>query len=251
MKKGISVVTPNKKAFSSSLQLWNEIFDNVTPSSLVYHESSVGAGLPVISTIKDLVGTGDQITKIQGVFSGTMSFLFNTFAPASGGSSGKWSEIVAQAKGAMREVIGPESNNSGSFLVGFNGFVVQALGPIAPKLFGCLRASELKVFSVMVISGLSSVFISYSSAWCVRVTSSTTYSMVGALNKLPIALSGIIFFDAPATLGSIGAIFLGFISGIVYAVAKMWQSKGKDAQAKSVLPTTSASVQSMRDSLKN
>jgi len=113
--------------------------------------------------------------------------------------------------------------------------------------------SSTKVLLIMILSGLSSVFISYSSAWCVRVTSSTTYSMVGALNKLPIALSGLIFFDAPATMGSVGAIFIGFVSGIVYAVAKMWQSKGKDAgQGKGgVLPTTSASVQSMRDSLKS
>src|SRR2546421_7176216 len=65
----------------------------------------------------------------------------------------------------------------------------------------------------MMFSGLSSVFISYTSAWCVRVTTSTTYSMVGALNKLPIALSGLIFFDAPKTLGSISAIAVGFISG--------------------------------------
>lgn len=108
---------------------------------------------------------------------------------------------------------------------------------------------ENKVIFVMIISGLSSVFISYSSAWCVRVTSSTTYSMVGALNKLPIAISGLVFFDAPATLASVSAIFIGFVSGIVYAVAKMWQSKEKD-QGKSTLPT-SASVQSMRDSLKN
>jgi GDP-mannose transporter len=55
----------------------------------------------------------------------------------------------------------------------------------------------------MVFSGLSSVFISYTSAWCVRITSSTTYSMVGALNKLPIALSGLIFFDAPVTFPSV------------------------------------------------
>jgi GDP-mannose transporter len=55
----------------------------------------------------------------------------------------------------------------------------------------------------MVFSGLSSVFISYTSAWCVRVSSSTTYSMVGALNKLPIALSGLIFFDAPVTFPSV------------------------------------------------
>ena len=108
---------------------------------------------------------------------------------------------------------------------------------------------ERKVLFVMILSGISTVFISYSSAWCVRVTSSTTYSMVGALNKLPIALSGLIFFDAPATLASCSAIFIGFVSGIVYAVAKMWQSKEKD-QNKGMLPT-SASVQSMRDSLKN
>lgn len=108
---------------------------------------------------------------------------------------------------------------------------------------------EQKVLAVMLLSGLSTVFISYSSAWCVRVTSSTTYSMVGALNKLPIALSGLIFFDAPATLASCSAIFIGFVSGIVYAIAKMWQSKDKD-QGKGMLPT-SASVQSMRDSLKN
>ena len=104
----------------------------------------------------------------------------------------------------------------------------------------------------MVFSGLSSVFISYTSAWCVRVTSSTTYSMVGALNKLPIAVSGLIFFDAPVTLPSVSAIAVGFVSGIVYALAKVKQnSKPKTG----VLPTTnapmSASSQSARDSFKS
>lgn len=55
----------------------------------------------------------------------------------------------------------------------------------------------------IIFSGLSSVFISYTSAWCVRITSSTTYSMVGALNKLPIALSGLVFFEAPVTFPSV------------------------------------------------
>lgn len=63
----------------------------------MYHESSVGAGLPVISTLKDLVDTGDSVTKIEGVFSGTMSFLFNSFAPTEG-FGGKWSAEVAKAK---------------------------------------------------------------------------------------------------------------------------------------------------------
>lgn len=55
----------------------------------------------------------------------------------------------------------------------------------------------------LIFSGLSSLFISYTSAWCVRVCTSATYSMVGALNKLPIALSGLIFFDAPVTFPSV------------------------------------------------
>ncbi|KAF2159879.1 hypothetical protein M409DRAFT_37845 [Zasmidium cellare ATCC 36951] len=105
------------------------------------------------------------------------------------------------------------------------------------------------MIAAMIFTGLSSIFISYTSAWAVRATSSTTYSMVGALNKLPIAISGLVFFDAPVTLASVSAIFVGFVSGIVYAVAKIWQ--GKEKEAKTTLPTTSASSQSMRDSLKS
>lgn len=106
------------------------------------------------------------------------------------------------------------------------------------------------IFGAMIFTGLSSIFISYTSAWCVRATSSTTYSMVGALNKLPIAVSGLIFFDAPVTLPSVSAIFIGFVSGIVYALAKVRDnSKPKTG----ILPTSStmsASSQSNRDSLK-
>ncbi|PSN66696.1 hypothetical protein BS50DRAFT_524067 [Corynespora cassiicola Philippines] len=101
LKKGISIVTPNKKAFSSSYQLWTDIFSAASNGAgaggYVFHESSVGAGLPVISTLKELVETGDQVTKIEGVFSGTMSFLFNSFQPTSGGG-GKFSAEVKTAK---------------------------------------------------------------------------------------------------------------------------------------------------------
>lgn len=101
------------------------------------------------------------------------------------------------------------------------------------------------LFIGMIYSGLAAIFISYCSAWCIRVTSSTTYSMVGALNKLPIAISGLIFFDAPVTFGSVSAIILGFVSGLVFALAKVRQ------KAQSILPTSqptmSASAQSNRD----
>jgi len=77
----------------------------------------------------------------------------------------------------------------------------------------------------ITFSGAAAVGISYTTAWCVRTTSSTTYSMVGALNKLPIALSGIIFFGDVASVGSISAIAVGFIAGLVYALAKNNQKK--------------------------
>lgn len=102
------------------------------------------------------------------------------------------------------------------------------------------------LFVGMIYSGLCAIFISYCSAWCIRVTSSTTYSVVGALNKLPIAISGLVFFDAPVTFGSVSAIIIGFVSGIVYAWARIRQSEA----AKMSLPTTqpmSASSQSNKD----
>ena len=104
LRRGISVVTPNKKAFSGSYEAWQDIFSAAysprnSAGGLVYHESSVGAGLPVISTLKDLVETGDEVQRIEGVFSGTMSFLFNSFAPVEG-KGGRWSEEVKKAKNA-------------------------------------------------------------------------------------------------------------------------------------------------------
>ncbi|ROW08393.1 hypothetical protein VMCG_03331 [Cytospora schulzeri] len=98
LSRGVSIVTPNKKAFSGSYKLWQDIFSAASSGGAkVYHESSCGAGLPVISTLKDLVDTGDEVTRIEGVFSGTMSFLFNSFAPLEG-AGGNWSAEVAKAK---------------------------------------------------------------------------------------------------------------------------------------------------------
>ncbi|KAG8903906.1 GDP-mannose transporter into the lumen of the Golgi [Tulasnella sp. 403] len=92
------------------------------------------------------------------------------------------------------------------------------------------------LLSAIAFSGAAAVFISYTTAWCVRTTSSTTYSMVGALNKLPVAASGMIFFGNPVTPGSVSAVGLGFIAGIVYAVAKNNQVKAEKARAGTSLP---------------
>jgi len=107
--------------------------------------------------------------------------------------------------------------------------------------------SRNKLITGFVYSGLATIFISYCSAWCIRVTSSTTYSMVGALNKLPIAVSGLVFFAAPVTFGSVSAIIIGFVSGIVYAWAKVRQTQLSKLALPTQQPVMSASSQSNRD----
>ena len=107
LQNGISIVTPNKKAFSADLPLWDSIFGSAAngtasdsaKAGYIFHESTVGACLPVICTLKDLVETGDIVERVEGVFSGTMSFLFNAFMPA-GHSTGnaKFSAQVQKAK---------------------------------------------------------------------------------------------------------------------------------------------------------
>ncbi|KAJ2316658.1 Homoserine dehydrogenase [Coemansia sp. RSA 2704] len=98
LSKGLHVVTPNKKAFSGDISLFRKIQELTTspqgPS--VYHEATVGAGLPVLSTLNDLVRTGDKIVKVEGIFSGTLSYLFNNFSIP--GATQKFSDCVSVAK---------------------------------------------------------------------------------------------------------------------------------------------------------
>ncbi|KAG6849293.1 GDP-mannose transporter into the lumen of the Golgi [Arthromyces matolae] len=92
------------------------------------------------------------------------------------------------------------------------------------------------LLSAIAFSGAAAAGISYTTAWCIRVTSSTTYSMVGALNKLPVAVSGMLFFGDAVTPSSVSAVLVGFLSGLVYSMAKNKQKKMEDR--KDVIPST-------------
>ena len=62
LRAGVHVVTPNKKAFSGSQALYDQIVAASRESGAKFlHEATVGAGLPVLSTLKDLVATGDKV----------------------------------------------------------------------------------------------------------------------------------------------------------------------------------------------
>ncbi len=94
---GIHVVTPNKKANSGPLEYYREIRAAGRRSGAHFlYEANVGAGLPVIMTLRDLRETGDEIHAIEGVFSGTLAYVFNVFD-----GSVPFSQIVrgARAKG--------------------------------------------------------------------------------------------------------------------------------------------------------
>lgn len=118
ISSGLSVVTPNKKGFSSSHDLWSQIVEaeKKVGAGLVYLEATVGAGLPIISTLRDLVKTGDEVTKVEGVLSGTLSYIFNEFSKpgGSGGNGPKFSEIVKIAKANGYTVRAPSSSKSPS-----------------------------------------------------------------------------------------------------------------------------------------
>ncbi|MCL2214762.1 MAG: bifunctional aspartate kinase/homoserine dehydrogenase I [Treponema sp.] len=76
----IPIVTPNKKANSSSLDYYKRLTQYSRGRGIPYlYECTVGAGLPVISTLRDLFLSGDKVTRIEAVLSGTLSYIFNNF----------------------------------------------------------------------------------------------------------------------------------------------------------------------------
>jgi bifunctional aspartokinase / homoserine dehydrogenase 1 len=80
LARGIHVVTPNKKANSGPMPYYRALQEAKRAAGTHYlYEATVGAGLPVIHTLRDLHGTGDEVMSIEGIFSGTLAYLFNVF----------------------------------------------------------------------------------------------------------------------------------------------------------------------------
>ena len=93
LENSISISTPNKIANSSNFNTYNNLHETARKRGVLFsYETNVGAGLPVISTLRNLIDSGDKIIKIEGVLSGSLSYIFNNLAP------GKFfSEIVKEA----------------------------------------------------------------------------------------------------------------------------------------------------------
>ncbi len=161
----ISVVTANKLGMAGPWPLYRRIRDAQRKSNARFlYETNVGAGLPIINTLHDLKNSGDKIISIEGVLSGTLSFIFNELR-----KGGKFSDIVRRAQGAGYTEPDPRDDLSGAdfarkvlilgrelgFTLEYGDVVCESLVP--PEYRGEMPVSEF-------LDRLSSVDAWYSDA---------------------------------------------------------------------------------------
>ena len=107
---GIHVVTPNKQAGAGGWDRYREIHDAAAGSGARFrYEATVGAGLPVISTLRDLLDTGDAVVSVEGILSGTLAWLFNRYD-----GSVPFSQLVTEARGLGYTEPDPRDDLSGT-----------------------------------------------------------------------------------------------------------------------------------------
>ncbi|MCH5175137.1 MAG: bifunctional aspartate kinase/homoserine dehydrogenase I [Prevotellaceae bacterium] len=81
LSNNISVVAANKVAASSDYNNYSKLKNTARKRGVKYlFETNVGAGLPIINTINDLINSGDKILKLEAVLSGTLNYIFNTIS---------------------------------------------------------------------------------------------------------------------------------------------------------------------------
>jgi aspartokinase/homoserine dehydrogenase 1 len=110
LEANISIVTPNKKANSGSLEKYQRLKSVAFKRGVkFFYETNVGAGLPVINTLNDLLLSGDRVISIEGVLSGTLNYIFSTFAEGR-----KFSDVVKEAKARGYTEPDPRDDLSGT-----------------------------------------------------------------------------------------------------------------------------------------
>jgi len=105
----LHIVTPNKKFVSGPFSRYTELTSIQKQSGAqFFYEGTVGAGLPIISSLKTLLDTGDQVRTIEGVFSGTLSYIFNNL-----GATDSFADVVRIAQSAGYTEPDPRDDLSG------------------------------------------------------------------------------------------------------------------------------------------
>ncbi|MBN2102636.1 bifunctional aspartate kinase/homoserine dehydrogenase I [bacterium] len=151
LSASISIVTPNKIANSGPYSRYKDLRDTAAQKGVKFlYEANVGAGLPVISTLNDLVSSGDTIVKIEAILSGTLSYIFNSFT-----GEKKFSDIVKEAKAKGLSEPDPRDDMNGLdvarkilILARETGLILESeqvrLENILPE--SCQKAGDVKSF---------------------------------------------------------------------------------------------------------
>jgi aspartate kinase len=94
LQKSVSVIACNKIACSSPYEVYRKLKDLAREYNTdFFFETNVGAGLPIINTLNDLMRSGDQVNRIEAVLSGTLNFVFNNY-----NGTRKFADVVRQAQ---------------------------------------------------------------------------------------------------------------------------------------------------------
>ena len=124
LERGIHVITPNKKAGSGPIADYEVLqARGKHGSSHFFYETTVGAALPIITTLQDLIDTGDEVRSVQGIFSGTLAYLFNVY-----NGERPFSEIVRQARDSGYTEPDPRDDLSGMDVARKLTIVARELG---------------------------------------------------------------------------------------------------------------------------
>ncbi len=109
LNAGVAVVSANKRPFTDSMASYRELqrAAHARRTSLFY-ETTVGAGLPVLSTLRNLIETGDTVVRVEGVFSGTLAYLMHRI-----GAGQAFSDVVREAHAAGYTEPDPRDDLSG------------------------------------------------------------------------------------------------------------------------------------------
>ena len=110
LARGIHVITPNKHGGSGDIERYRRLVELTRSRAARWrYEASVGAGLPVIQTLRDLIDSGDTVRRIDGIFSGTLAWLFNRFEPGQ-----SFSALVREARESGYTEPDPRDDLSGT-----------------------------------------------------------------------------------------------------------------------------------------
>jgi aspartokinase/homoserine dehydrogenase 1 len=153
LKNSVSIATANKVAASSAQKDYDELLITARQNNVFFmNETNVGAGLPVLATLRNLVESGDKVKEIQAVISGSLSYIFNNFT-----GERSFIDLVKEARELGYTEPDPREDLSGNdikrkiiILARVAGFKLEPedveVDPLLPA--SCMEAPDVDAFFV-------------------------------------------------------------------------------------------------------